>query len=119
VTVLDFIYTMLTLTMGISALVNGAIGPGIAGIVGPTLCCFAASALKGSLTTGTSQEKAAGLGAAITFVAVGIGLVYHSGYSVGLLGYNVPGVTWCLVGLAAGWLATFDPRSKKPAAGTQ
>lgn len=103
---LIFIYMLLTVAMGISALVKGAIYPGIAGIVGPTLCWFAASGLKGSLMVGTSRQKLVGLGAAIAFVAIGIGIVYHSGYWVGLFGYEFTGVTWCVVGLVAGWITT-------------
>lgn len=101
-----FIYMMLTLAMGVSALWKGAIYPGVAGLVGPTLCWFAASGLKGSLMAGTPLQKLAGLGAAIAFVAVGIGIVYHSGYWVGLFGYEFTGVTWCVVGLVAGWIST-------------
>jgi len=121
------IYVMLTLTMGISALSKGAIYPGIAGIVGPILCWFATGGLKGSFLARPSPQKFARLGAAVTFVAlvaVGIGIVYHSGYWVGLFGYGFTGVTWCLVGLVAGWIATprehADPRSKETlAAGAQ
>ena len=103
---LVYIYMLLTLAMGISALWKGAVYPGIAGIVGPTLCWFAASGLKGSLLVGSSSQKLAGLAAAIAFVAISIGLVYHSGYWVGLFGYEFTGVTWCLVGLVAGWIST-------------
>jgi hypothetical protein len=97
---------LLSLVMGGSALWKGAIYPGIAGVVGPTLCWFAASGPKGSLMVGTSRQKLAGLGAAIAFVVVGVEIVYHSGYWVGLFGYEFTGVTWCLVGLAAGWIST-------------
>ncbi len=101
-----YIYMLLTVVMGVSALSKGAIYPGIAGIVGPTLCWFAASGLKGSLMVGTSSQKFGGLGAAIAFVAVGLGIVYHSGYWVGLFGYQFTGVTWCVVGLVVGWIST-------------
>jgi hypothetical protein len=101
-----YIYMLLTVAMGISALWKGAIYPGIAGIVGPTLCWFAASGFKGSLMVGTSSQKFGGLGAAIAFVAVGLGIVYHSGYWVRLFGYEFTGVAWCIVGLAAGWIST-------------
>jgi hypothetical protein len=101
-----YIYVLLTVLMGISALWKGAIYPGIAGIVGPTLCWFAASGLKGSLTVGTSSQKFGGLVTAILFVAGGLGVVYHSGYWVGLFGYEFTGVIWCIVGLAAGWIST-------------
>jgi len=103
---LIYIYMLLTLAMGVSALWKGAIYPGIAGIVGPTLCWFAASGLKGSLLVGTWSQKLAGLGAAIAFVVVGMGIVYHSGYWVGLFGYEFTGVAWCLAGLVAGWIST-------------
>jgi hypothetical protein len=104
--VLFYIYMMLTLVMGGSALWKGAIYPGIAGIIGPALCGFATAGLKGSLVVGTSIQKLAGLGAAIAFAVVGVGIVYHSGFWVGLFGYKFTGVTWCLVGLVAGWIST-------------
>lgn len=44
--------------------------------------------------------------AAVALVSIGSGLVYHSGYWVGLFGYAFTGVTWCLVGLVAGWIST-------------
>lgn len=100
------LYVLLTLVMGISALLRGAIYPGIAGLVGPNLCWFAASGLKGSLLVGDLSQKFGGLAAAIVTVAVGVGIVYHSGYLKGLFGYKFTGVTWCLVGFAIGWLAT-------------
>ena len=73
---------------------------------------------------GTSPQKFAGLGAAVAFVAVGVGIVYHSGYWVGLFGYDFSGVTWCLVGFIAGWIATTrqhaEPRLREiSAAGAQ
>jgi hypothetical protein len=104
--VLVYIYMLLTLAMGISALWKGALYPGIAGIVGPTLCWFAASGLKGSLLVGSSSQRVAGLAAAVALVSIGSGLVYHSGYWVGLFGYAFTGLTWCLVGLVAGWIST-------------
>lgn len=101
-----FVYILLVLATGISALINGAIYAGIAGIIGPTLCWFAASGLKGSLLVGTSSQKWFGVGAAVLFCAIGVGIVYHSGFWVELFGYSLSGVVWCLVGLAAGWLST-------------
>lgn len=103
---LVYIYMLLTLAMGISALWRGAIYPGIAGIVGPTLCWFASSGLKGSLLVGTPSQRLAGFGAALALLAIGVGIVYHSGYWVSLFGYEFTGVTWCIVGLVAGWLST-------------
>lgn len=100
------IYMMLTLFMGISALAKGAIYPGIAGIVGPSLCWFAASGLKGSFMAGDTSQKLGGIGATIVALAVGLGIVYHSGYWVGIFGYSFSGVTWCIVGFAVGWIST-------------
>lgn len=118
-----YVYMLLTLTMAGSALWKGAVYPGIAGLVGPTLCWFAACGLKGLLMVGTSRQKLAGMGSAIAFVAVGVGIVYHSGYWIGLFGYEFTGVTWCLVGLVVGWISasrrhagrpdTVDPRGPK------
>jgi hypothetical protein len=103
---LVYIYMLLTAAIGISALWKGAIYPGIAGIVGPTLCWFGASGIKGSLMVGTSSQKLGGLAAGIAFVAIGLGLVYNSGYWIGLFGHEFSGVTWCVVGLVAGWIST-------------
>lgn len=103
---LIFIYMLLTLAMGGSALWKGYLYPGVAGIVGPSLCWFAASGFKGSLLVGMWSQKLAGLAAAVAFVIVGIGIVYHSGYWVGLFGYEFTGVTWCVVGLVVGWIST-------------
>ena len=103
---LIFIYMTMTLLMGISALAKGAIYPGIAGIVGPTLCWFAASGLRGSLMVGDTSQKLGGIGATIIALVIGLGIVYHSGYWVGIFGYSLSGVTWCIVGFAVGWIST-------------
>ena len=103
---IQFIYMILTVVMGIAAIVKGAIYPGIAGLVCPTLCWFAGSGLKGSLLIGTSSQKLGGVVAAIAFLVVGFGIVYHSGYWVSLFGFDLTGVAWCAIGLAAGFLFT-------------
>lgn len=100
------IYMMMTVVMGISALSKGAIYAGIAGTVGPTLCWYAASGLKGSLMVGDSSQKLGGITGAIILLTVGLGIVYHSGYWIGLWGYSFTGVTWCIVGFAVGWIST-------------
>ncbi len=109
------VYMLMTLIMAVSAIWNGAIYAGFAGIVGPTLCWAAACGLKGSLLVGTSPEKLGGLGAAIAFVAVGIGMVYHAGYRVFIFEYEFTGITWCLIGLAVGWIIT----TREKAVGTE
>ena len=101
-----YIYMLIAVLAGISALVKGAVYAGIAGIVAPMLCWWAASGLKGSLMVGTTSQKIGGLAAAIMFAAVGFGLVYHSGYWVSLLGYDLTGVTWCAIGIVVGFIAT-------------
>ena len=103
---LVYIYTMLSVVMGISALLKGAIYPGIAGIAGPILCWFATSCLKGSLLVGDTKDKLGGLAAGLLFALVGIGIVYHSGYWVGIFSYDFTGVMWCIIGLIAGWVST-------------
>lgn len=103
---LIYIYMLLTLATRGAALWNGAIYAGIAGIIGPTMCWFAASGLKGSLIVGTSPQKIAGFIAALLFVTVGMGIVYHSGFWVGFFGFRFSGVIWCLIGLVAGWIST-------------
>lgn len=103
---LIYIYMLLALVTGGSAYWNGAVYAGVAGIVGPILCLFAASGLKGSLMKGTQQQKIAGSAAAVLFVAIGMGVVYHSGFWVGFFGYEFSGIIWCLIGLVVGWIAT-------------
>src|SRR4030095_8009496 len=85
---------------------KGAIYPGIAGMIGPTLCWFSGSGLKGSLMVGTRNQKIGGLVAAIAFACVGIGIVYHSGFWIGLFGAELSGPAWCAIGLILGFLAT-------------
>jgi len=104
--VLTAIHLVLTLLMGGGVVLGGATYAGLAGIVGPMLCFFAASGLKGSLMVGTPTQKFGGLGAALVFAAVGLGIVYHSGYGVVLFGYELSGIAWCLVGFVAGWIST-------------
>ena len=102
----QYLYVLLTLVMGIAAIVKGAVYPGIAGLVGPVLCWFAGSGLKGSLLVGTGSQKLGGLAAAIVFLIVGFGIVYHSGYWVSIFGYDLSGVAWSVIGLVAGFLFT-------------
>lgn len=101
-----YIYIVIAVLAGISAVVKGAVYAGISGIVGPTLCWWAASGLKGSLMVGTPAQKVGGLAAAIVFAVAGFGLVYHSGYWVSLFGYDLTGVTWCAIGVVVGFIAT-------------
>ena len=101
-----FIYMVLTVVMGIAAVLKGAVYPGVAGIVGPMLCWGAASGLKGSFMVGTPSQKLAGVVAAIVFAGIGFGIVYHSGYWVRILGLELTGIAWCAIGLAVGYLAT-------------
>jgi hypothetical protein len=103
---LIYIYTLVALVTGGLALWNGAIYAGVAGIVGPIMCWSATSGLKGSLLVGTRPQRLAGSVAALLLAAVGMGIVYHSGFWVGFFGYKFSGVTWCLVGLVVGWIAT-------------
>ena len=102
----QYTYILLTVIMGIAAIVKGAMYPGIAGLVGPTLCWFAGSGLKGSLLVGTGSQKLGALATAIVFLIIGFGVVYHSGYWVSIFGYDLNGVAWCAMGLVAGFLFT-------------
>lgn len=101
-----YIYMVMTVMMGIAAVLKGGVYPGIAGIVGPTLCWWAASGLKGSLMVGTPSQKLGGLAAAIACAVIGFGIVYHSGYWVRIFSYELTGVQWCAIGLVVGYVAT-------------
>ena len=74
------IYIMMTLATGISALHKGALYAGVAGLVGPTLCWWAASGFKGCLLAGDDSQKIGGLAMGTIFVIGGVGIVYHSGF---------------------------------------
>jgi len=88
--VLIYIYTLLTFAMGISALWKGAAYPGIAGIVGPTLCVGSRFWPERFAYGWNLPSKARGIGCGSRLVAVGSGIVYHSGYWIGLFGYDPP-----------------------------
>src|SRR5262245_7124860 len=103
---LVYSYLLLILMTGGTALWKGATYVGIAGIIGPIMCWFAGSAFKGSLTVGIVGKRVAGFAGALLFAAVGIGLVYQSGFSLELLGHKVPGALWCMIGLVIGWIST-------------
>src|SRR5262245_9665905 len=103
---LILIYILVTLATGGIALWNGATYPGIAGIIGPTMCCMAVSGLKGPLMLGGWGQKIAGFAGASLIVGIGIGIVYHFGFSPELFGHKVSGVIWCLIGLVVGWIGT-------------
>ncbi len=103
---LVYIYMVLSVILGVSAMFSGAIYAGISGIIGPMLCWFAVSGLKGSLMVGTSSQKLWGAIAAIFFIAIGIGIVYDSGFWIKMYGISFRGVTWCLIGLVVGWIST-------------
>lgn len=100
---LIYIYMLLTLAMGASALWKGAIYPGIAGIIGLTLCWFAASGLRpqGLIVGWDFVTETRGLGSCNRVRRRG----HRNRLSLGLLGrvfwlrvhrsYLVPGRTRC------------------------
>src|SRR5215467_14575716 len=100
-----YIYLMLTIVMGISAIWKGALYAGITGIIGPLLCGFATAGLRGSLIVGTPAQKRQGFVLAIVLAGVGLVLVFHSGYWVHLFGYELSGLAWCGIGIVVGWIA--------------
>ena len=100
---LFLIYILVTLVTAGSVLWHGAAYAGVAGIVGPIMCWFAGSGFRGSMAT-VGRHRAAGFGAALLFTAIGNGIVYHSGFSLDLVGHSVPGIAWCLIGLVFGWM---------------
>lgn len=113
-----YIYLLMTVLMGIGVMFKAAVYPGIAGIVGPLLCWWAAAGLTGSLLVGTRSQKLWGLVDAIVFAAVGFGLVYHSGYGVRLFSLELTGVEWCVVGVGIGYLGG-KREARSGAAGAQ
>jgi len=103
---LVYFYSLLSIFIGISDIWHGAVYPGLSVIVGPIMCWWAASGLKGSLVIGTKLQKLFGLGAAVIFVTIGMGIVYHSGIVVNIIGFKFSGIIWCIIGLALGWINT-------------
>jgi len=101
-----FIYMILSILLGVSAIFSGSLYAGISGIIGPMMCWFAVSGLKGSLMVGTSSQKLWGIISAIVFIGIGIGIVYDSGFWVKIYGVSFRGITWCLIGLVVGWIST-------------
>ena len=104
--IVTYIYLLLTGVTGGSVLWSGVTYAGVAGIIGPIMCWFAGSGLKGSVMVGRLGQRITGFAAALLFAAVGIGIVYHSGFSLGLVGHKVPGAIWCMIGLVVGWIST-------------
>ena len=90
---------------------------GVAGVVGPTICCYATSNLKPSILVGTRRHRLRGSFAALLIVAIGMGIVYHFGFWLGVFGHNFSGVLWCLVGLFAGWIAATRSDGKRATTG--
>jgi hypothetical protein len=107
--VIIWLYGLLVLVTGIAAIFRGAWWPGAAGLIGPTLCWWAGSGIRGSFMVGTSGQKIGGLVAGAIFASVGLSLLYYSGYWVRLFSVELDGIAWGLLGLAIGFV--FTPRS--------
>jgi hypothetical protein len=104
--VVIYMYMLLTLVTGLWAIWQGEILAGIAGIVGPTLCWFAASSLKGSLLMGDSRQKLGASAGATVVIAAALGSVYYADYWIELWSLAISGVIWCGVGFIVGWVST-------------
>ena len=89
---------------GGAVLWDGAIYAGVAGIAGPLMCWCAGSGLSSATKAGRPAHRAAVIVGALLFAAIGIGMVIHSGFSLGMFGLGVPGIVWCVIGLVVGWL---------------
>src|SRR5713101_5783212 len=103
-----YAYVLVTILTGIAAMMKGAVLPGIAGIVGGGMSAWAGSGLKGSLVVGDAGQRIAGALMAALFVSAGTGLVYYSGFRIGLWGVDFSGWAWCIVGLCIAYLFTAD-----------
>ena len=103
-----YAYVLVTILTGIAAMMKGAVLPGIAGIVGGGMSAWAGSGLKGSLVVGDAGQRIAGALMAALFVSAGTGLVYYSGFRIGLWGVDFSGSAWCIVGLCIAYLFTAD-----------
>src|SRR5262249_19713369 len=100
---------LVVVVTALSTILKGALWPGVAGLIGPALCFWAGSGVKGSLLVGTRPQKVFGLVAGAVFLAVGTALLWASGYWVTLFGVALGGVAWGLLGAALGFV--FTPRS--------
>ena len=101
---LTLAYMLLTLAMAGFALWKSAMYPGIAGLIGPTLCWSAASGLKGSLMLGTSRQRLAGMAGARVRRCRRRNHLSPRATRQGSSVREFTGVTWCLVGLVVGWI---------------
>jgi hypothetical protein len=104
-----YVYGLLVVVTGVSSLLKGAMWPGTAGILGPALCTFAGSGVRGSFMVGTRGQKLGGLVGGGVFLALGSVLLYLSGYRVSIFGVEIDGVAWGLLGAVLGFV--FTPRS--------
>jgi hypothetical protein len=102
------LYVLMTIVTGISAMAKGAVFAGVAAIVGGGMSAWAGSGLKGSLVAGDGSQRLAGALMAALFVAAGTGLIYYSGFRIGLFGVDFSGTAWCIVGLCMGYLFTAE-----------
>lgn len=104
-----YVFGLLVIVTGGSAILRGATWPGIAGLIGPGLCFWAGSGVKGSLLVGTRGQKIGDLVAGAVFLAAGSAILYQSGYRVLIYSLEIDGVMWGMLGAALGLV--FTPRS--------
>jgi hypothetical protein len=114
-----FLFSVLTFILGVKSMFTGGFYLGFAMLVGPALCVWAGSGLKGSIIGGLRDRQftqvLVGLIGAVLFVGGGILLAWHSGFWVGLFGLTISGPYWCLIGLAIGWFSTQSQHVPAPA----
>ena len=101
-----FLFIVLVIITGASALIKGAVWAGLAGLVGPLLCLFAGGGVRGSFLVGTRDQKIGGLIAGAVCFAVGMAMLYATGFSVRLFALELTGIEWGAVGAGVGLLFT-------------
>ena len=88
-----YIYIFISVVLGIAALVRGEVAIGIVGILGPNLCWFAGSGIRGSLMVGTRLQIVTGFILGVVCISISLYLAYYFEFKLKFFGYIIPG-TW-------------------------
>lgn len=101
-----YVYMLVALVTGVSAMLKGAFWPGLVGALAPIECVLAAGGVRGSLAVGTRSQKIGGLIAGTIGLAIGLVLLYVTGYHVILFGLDLTGAVWGAIGALLGLVFT-------------
>ncbi len=107
------LYAFASLVLGVTAIYNhGELYAGLAGIFGSNLCLIAVAGARAAMMGSYSNVRPEGRrrareeGAYVAGVIMGfagLGSIWHSGFRVLFLDYEIAGLSWAVVGLLLGW----------------